>query len=273
MVRCSFDSRRLSHLWEELLARNSTLVRAANLIPPCLSRTCCGRGNSACRLWCHNSGSPALARTHKHDSHFGRPFLRRKSRFLSHSTYPLSISLARLGSLPAVHRPPVPAKMQPEMKLTTSQVNLLKTLMASSAKKGNLANAGLVLEGNKVIASSESLVATNNDATAHSERMLVTEVGKQKQNNYTPGLTMVTVVEPCLMCMSACSQSGYKEIAYIIPAKRYVAKIQWMTDVNNEVNKQQIAKSFSDPVKLTRLSTHEEDFCEKFEEAMSVLLN
>ena len=106
------------------------------------------------------------------------------------------------------------------MKLTATQIELLKELMVNSAKKGNLANSGMVLKNGKTIASAESLVVSNHDATAHSERMLVEEVCKKKKANYTPGLTMVTVVEPCLMCMSACAWAGYKEIAYIIPTKK-----------------------------------------------------
>ena len=102
--------------------------------------------------------------------------------------------------------------------------------MKISARKGNLANAGFVLDNKIVVASAESWVVSSSDATAHSERMLVETVCKLKHTNYTPGLTMVSVVEPCLMCMSACSQAGYKEICYIIPAKKYVKKIPWMTD-------------------------------------------
>ena len=158
------------------------------------------------------------------------------------------------------------------MKLDKEQIELLKQLMTNSAIKGNLANAALVLEGDKTLASAESWVVTNNDATAHSERMLVEKVGKIKGSNYTSGLTMVTVVEPCLMCMSACSQAGYKEVAYIIPAKRYVDKIPWMTDVKDKVDKQKIAKSFSEPIKLTHLTEYEEGFCLVFEKAMQRLL-
>jgi tRNA(Arg) A34 adenosine deaminase TadA len=158
------------------------------------------------------------------------------------------------------------------MKLTKEQIITLKKLMVNSAKKGNLANSGIVLENGKMIATAESLVVTNNDATAHSERMLVEEVGMKKKTNYTPGLKMVSVVEPCLMCMSACSQAGYEEIAYIIPAKKYVRKIAWMTDVKERVNKKRIAYSFSKPIKLVHLSRYEDEFCEIFEEEMKELL-
>jgi tRNA(Arg) A34 adenosine deaminase TadA len=158
------------------------------------------------------------------------------------------------------------------MKLTHEQIQELKKLMTSSAEKGNLANAGCVFEGNEALAFSESLVVTNHDATAHSERMLVAKVCQKKVKNYTPGLKMVTVVEPCLMCLSACSQAGYSEVAYIIPASKYVEKIGWMTDVNSHVSKQEIAQNFSDPITLTHLEEYTDEFCLVFEEVMSDLL-
>lgn len=158
------------------------------------------------------------------------------------------------------------------MELTKEQIKKLKELMTNSAKKGNLANSGMVLENGIEIASAESLVVTQHDATAHSERMLVAKVGKMKKSNYTPGLTMVTVVEPCLMCMSACSQAGYKEVAYIISAKRYVKKIPWMTDTS-KTDKQEVAENFAEPIKLTHLKDYEEEFCEEFERVMVRLLN
>ncbi|NIM46754.1 MAG: hypothetical protein GTN40_01180 [Candidatus Aenigmarchaeota archaeon] len=156
------------------------------------------------------------------------------------------------------------------MELNQKQKNLLKELMEKSAERGNLANAGLVIENGKTIASDESLVASNYDATDHSERMLVSEVCRIKESHYTPGLTMVTVVEPCLMCMSACSQAGYKELAYIIPAKKYLGKVPYITDIKENLNKNKIAESFIEPIKLIYLSEYREEFSELFEELMVI---
>ena len=156
------------------------------------------------------------------------------------------------------------------MMLTKGKIELLKKLMINSARKGNLANSGIVLENGKMIASVESLVKSNYDATAHSERMLVQKIGKIRKSNRTPGLSMVTVVEPCIMCISACSQAEYKEIAYIIPAKKYVHKIPWMTDTTI-LNKNKIAASLSSPLKLLHLKNYEDEFCEIFEKEMSTL--
>jgi tRNA(Arg) A34 adenosine deaminase TadA len=153
------------------------------------------------------------------------------------------------------------------MKLLRSVQNKLKTLMAKSAEKGNLANAAVVLEKGKVIAAAESWVVSSCDATAHSESMLVRIVGQLKHSNYTPGLTMITVVEPCLMCLSACSQAGYDEVAYIIPAKKYIKEIPYMTDITN-FNKKILAKQFSHPLRLVHLEEYEKSFCRVFENVM-----
>ena len=155
------------------------------------------------------------------------------------------------------------------MKLTETQIKLLKDLMIKSAQKGNLANGGFVLENGKIIASAESLVVSNADATAHSERMLVEKVCKLKHNNFTPGLTLVTVTEPCLMRLSACSWAGYKEIAYIIPAKKYIDKIPWMAEIT-KIDKQKIANLFHNPIKLTHIKELENEFNKVFEEEMKI---
>jgi tRNA(Arg) A34 adenosine deaminase TadA len=155
------------------------------------------------------------------------------------------------------------------MKISKTLQKQLIDLMTASAKKGNLANAGAVLENGKVIATAESWVVSSCDATAHSERMLVEIVGKLKHSNYTPNLTMISVIEPCTMCLSACSQAGFKEIAYIIPAKKYFNQIPWMTD-GIKIDKQKLAKEFSNPIYLVHLNEYEEQFCKTFTKTMRI---
>lgn len=147
-------------------------------------------------------------------------------------------------------------------------VEKLKELMVLSARKGNLANSGVVLDGDNPIKFMESLVVTNKDATAHSERMLVEHVCKLRGSNWTPGLTMVTVVEPCLMCLSACSQAGYKEILYIIPGNKYVKTVPWATDTE-KIDKKEVAKQLSSSIDLVHLSDLEDEFSSVFKMEMS----
>lgn len=164
------------------------------------------------------------------------------------------------------------------MELTGEQVEKLKELMKSSARKGNLANAALVLDENgKTIAWSESLVNTNCDATAHAERLLVEKVCKEKKSSSgngssaTPGLVMVTVCEPCLMCLGACALAEYKTLAYIIPAAKYIDKIPWLSE-NIKINKQEIAQTFVEPVGLIHLAQYEDEFSKVFEKEMAKFL-
>jgi len=155
--------------------------------------------------------------------------------------------------------------------LQKDQISILKELMVKSAQKGNLANAGFVLENDKIIASAESWVVSSCDATAHSERMLVEIVCKLKHSNYTPGLTMVTVTEPCLMCLSACSWAGYKDIAYIIPAVKYIKKIPWMSEVSG-IDKNKLLSQFNNPLTIIHLKEYEQEFSNIFEAEMKELL-
>ncbi len=153
------------------------------------------------------------------------------------------------------------------MKLNKKQIKILKELMTASRKKGNIATSAIVLDkSGNLLGSADSVVASDHDATAHAELRLVSRVGKKLKNNYTPGLIMVTVLESCLMCMSACSQAGYEKMFYIIPAKRYLSTNPLMTDVNENVDKTLIANNFSDPIKLIHLKEYEEEFCQLFEE-------
>ncbi|GAB4163039.1 MAG: hypothetical protein Fur003_5830 [Candidatus Dojkabacteria bacterium] len=130
------------------------------------------------------------------------------------------------------------------MKLTKTQINQLKKLMKASAQKGNLANGALLLDkNNKTIGMAESWVVSSCNATAHSEHLLVELACKLQNSHFTRGFKIVSVVEPCLMCLSAASQAGIEELAYIIPAQRFIKEIPWMSDVVG-VDKHELCKRF-----------------------------
>jgi len=164
------------------------------------------------------------------------------------------------------------------MELTNEQIKKLKGLMASSAQKGNLANAALVVDrSGSIVAASESLVNTNHDATAHAERLLVEAVCKEQKgfssigSSATPGLIMVAVCEPCLMCLAACALAEYKTLAYIIPAAKYIEKIPWLSE-NTKIDKKEIAKTFTAPIQLVHLKQYEEELSKVFEKEMAKFL-
>lgn len=151
--------------------------------------------------------------------------------------------------------------------LTNKQRIILLDLMKSSREKGNLANSAIAIKNNKIIAISESLVVSDNNATAHSERILVEKIGNHENSHISNGYSIVTVVEPCLMCLSACSQANIKNVYYIIPAKQYIKEIPWMSDINN-FDKHMLAKKFSNQVNLVYLKNENPFFSKEFEELM-----
>jgi tRNA(Arg) A34 adenosine deaminase TadA len=150
-------------------------------------------------------------------------------------------------------------------KLTLQQQEILIELMKNSARKGNLANAAIAIDSfGNIIESSESLVVSNTDATAHAERLLVEKLGKKESNHYINSYTIITVVQPCLMCLSASSQAGIKEIEYIIKAEDYIAQIPWMSDIR-DFDKHKLGLKMLNPVKLTYLTECSPTFKKVFE--------
>lgn len=150
-------------------------------------------------------------------------------------------------------------------KLTIEQKEILIQLMTNSARKGNLANAAIAIDSfGNIVESSESLVVSNTDATAHAERLLIEKLGKKESNHYINSYTIITVVEPCLMCLSASSQAGIREIEYIIKADDYIAQIPWMSDIN-DFDKHELGLKMSNPIKLTHLKEISPTFKKVFE--------
>ncbi|MFB6088760.1 MAG: deaminase [Candidatus Aenigmatarchaeota archaeon] len=153
------------------------------------------------------------------------------------------------------------------MELKERQIETLKGLTKKSATKGNLPNAAIVLEGGEMIASSQSLVASDNNVTSHAELLAIEKICKLRESAWTPGLNLVSVVEPCTMCLSAASQAGYENVYYIIPAKRYEDEVLYITDVQVGF-KEGLVKNFKNDINLIYLKGLEEEFSEVFEDVL-----
>jgi len=159
------------------------------------------------------------------------------------------------------------------MKLKIEQIKTLKKLTILAGKKGNLPNAAIIIDdvGN-IIGQSQSLVATNKDATAHAERLLIEKVCKKNKSCVIPQYKLISVFEPCLMCLSAAFWAGIKEAYYIIPASKYWNKIPWASE-SKKINKQELVSKFSEKIKFIQLKTYERDFEKIFDEYVSNLIS
>lgn len=151
------------------------------------------------------------------------------------------------------------------MNLSQEQLGILQKLARSSGEKANLPNAAIIVGKNgSIIESSESLVATNTDATAHAERLVIEKVCKKLKSPIIGGHALITVLEPCLMCLSACYWAGIQNLYYIIPSEKYRDKIPWITE-SKKIVKQKLSTELEPPVRLVHLKQHEEIFEEIFD--------
>lgn len=150
------------------------------------------------------------------------------------------------------------------MKLTNEMIKVLSNSMEVSSKKGNLANSAILLDkNNKIVTVSESLVVSNNNCTSHSEHMLVELACKLSNSHITQNYSIVTVVEPCLMCLSAASQGNIKNMYYIIRAEEYIDNIPWMSDCRG-VDKHELCNRFINKINLVYLNNYSNVFNKTF---------
>ena len=130
------------------------------------------------------------------------------------------------------------------MKPTKEHLKSLERLALSSEKKGNLPNGALLLDPNgKVVAESESLPITNLNPTAHSERLLIEKFCKENKSHTMHDYKILTITEPCLMCLSAAQWAELSEIYFIVAAKKYWDKIPWFSECK-DIDYAKMAKKF-----------------------------
>ncbi len=150
------------------------------------------------------------------------------------------------------------------MKLIEPHLRILKKLAISSGKKGNLPNSAIIINKDGVIKGySESLVATNTDATAHAERLVIEKVCKKNHLPVIPEYNLITILEPCLMCISASYWAGIKNIYYIISSSKFYNDLPWITE-SKKINKIQLINQFEEKINIIHLKEYETEFIKLF---------
>lgn len=151
------------------------------------------------------------------------------------------------------------------MKLTNVQLARLKSLAINSGKKNNLPNGALiVLNSGKIIGDSESLVATNTDATSHAERLVIEKVCRKERSPIISQYTLITILEPCLMCIGACYWAGIKNLYFILPSSKYFDQLPWITE-SKALDKETLIKKFEERMNYYRLKEYEKEFTKIFD--------
>jgi tRNA(Arg) A34 adenosine deaminase TadA len=94
-------------------------------------------------------------------------------------------------------------------------------LSASSRANGNHPfGALLVSKSGEVLLTAENRGPIDHDATAHAERLLMTQASKTLSADILHSATMYTSAEPCAMCAGAAYWAGIGRIVYALSETR-----------------------------------------------------
>ena len=147
------------------------------------------------------------------------------------------------------------------MQLSGKIINSLERLLTFSGEQGNLPNAAVLVDSrtHKLLASAPSLVATNSDATAHAERLVISQQCQEVKKPVLHNTILITVMEPCLMCLSAAYWAGIQLVYFVIPASVLWDEIPWMAE-SKKIDKHQLLTKFHPPLKLKHLPEYEKHF-------------
>jgi tRNA(Arg) A34 adenosine deaminase TadA len=99
--------------------------------------------------------------------------------------------------------------------LDEKYLRLAITLSHRSKANGNHPFGALLLSADhKVLMEAENKGRTENDATGHAERILLTNASKTLSQEVLSGATLYTSAEPCAMCAGAAYWVGIKRVVY-----------------------------------------------------------
>ncbi len=115
------------------------------------------------------------------------------------------------------------------------------------------AHSILVNKYGEVIAQSPNLSISENDPTAHSEILAIREASKKIKTLDLSGLTLYTAIEPCMMCISACSWSKIKRIVYALGKDKLAPE-----DFESNINSKEITTRLNSYIELIHLPQHEQ---------------
>jgi tRNA(Arg) A34 adenosine deaminase TadA len=108
--------------------------------------------------------------------------------------------------------------MQVPMKEETSlYLRQAIALSIRSRKNGNHPFGALLVSGDgRVLLEAENQSRSDNDATGHAERVLLTEASKTLDSAVLARATMYTSAEPCAMCAGAAYWVGIARVVYAL---------------------------------------------------------
>ena len=85
---------------------------------------------------------------------------------------------------------------------------------AKAAEVGEIPVGAVIVQNGKILCATHNLCETLHDATAHAERLAISEAGKLMGSWRLSNCTLYVTLEPCPMCTGACINSRIGRIVY-----------------------------------------------------------
>ena len=86
-------------------------------------------------------------------------------------------------------------------------------------KEASIPVSALIIKNNKIIAKAHNTRYKNNQPIEHAEINAIRKACKKLKTSRLDDCTIITTLEPCMMCMGAIVESHIKEVYYLLPSK------------------------------------------------------
>jgi tRNA(adenine34) deaminase len=92
--------------------------------------------------------------------------------------------------------------------------HLIDYLMNLPSKSEIPVAAAIIDENLEIVSKSINLITTDLDPTAHAEIVAIRQAAKKLQNNRLDSYSLISTLEPCLMCAGAISQARINKVIF-----------------------------------------------------------
>ena len=99
---------------------------------------------------------------------------------------------------------------------------MLKKLNLMAIKHGDVPVSCLIVENDRIIASSYNKKKKNNDPFAHAEILAIRKACKRLKSNNLSDCKLYVSLMPCNMCKEVINEARIKEVYYILDSEKVV---------------------------------------------------
>ena len=101
-----------------------------------------------------------------------------------------------------------------QSKYEENMQHLIDYLMNHPSKSEIPVAAAIIDKNLEIVSKSINLITTDLDPTAHAEIVAIRQAAKKLQNNRLDSYSLISTLEPCLMCSGAISQARINKVIF-----------------------------------------------------------